>query len=522
MILTILLGILLLGGLLAWLSERWGAYWPRWIALITLLISLGIGLGLWLIGPEHRFLSEYGVWFAKLSVPWISRFGIQFHVGADGLSLLLILLTSFLGITAVIASWTEITQRVGFFHFNLLWVLTGVVGVFVSLDLFLFFVFWEMMLVPMYLLISIWGHEHRAYAALKFFLFTQAGGLLMLISILAVGIAHYHQHEFITFDYFHLLQLTLPPSTQLWMFAGFFAAFAVKLPVVPLHTWLPDAHTEAPTGGSVILAGLLLKTGGYGLLRFAVPLFPDAAQTVAPMVMGLGVVGILYGAMMAFAQTDLKRLIAYSSIAHLGFVLLGIFAWNSQALQGTIMQMLAHGISTGALFVLAGALQERLHTRDMNEMGGLWDIVPKLAGITMFFVMASLGIPGLGNFIGEFLVLLGTYRVNIPLAALATLGIVAAAIYSLTLMQRTFHGPNINGWQIPDLSRRSLVLLGAMIIIQTWWGLYPHPILQTARLTLDRLQVIVAKEQVETALTSRTAPMGSPSTTGLPRLSVDR
>ena len=277
------------------------------------------------------------------------------------------------------------------------------------------------------------------------------------------------------------------PSTAMWLMLGFFAAFAVKLPAVPFHTWLPDAHTEAPTAGSVILAGLLLKTGAYGLLRFAIPLFPEAARTFAPVAMGLGVVSILYGAILAFAQTDLKRLVAYTSVSHLGFVLLGVFAWNELALQGAVMQMICHGLSTGALFILVGALQERIHTRDIRRMGGLWSVMPKMGAVGLFFAMASLGLPGLGNFVGEFLVLVGSYQVSVPMTVLATLGLVAATVYSLSLVQRTFHGENREGWAAPDLSARDLAIFGVMIVLLVWLGLYPQPVLSTAEPALKSL-----------------------------------
>ena len=491
MMLAGMIAVLLLGGVLAWRAERVGPVWPRWIALGALGLDLLLSLVLW-FQPMDVPPGRTASWLASWQIPWVPRFGISLYLAMDGLSLLLVLLTCVLGLAAVVASWSEIRKRIGFFHFNLLWVLAGVMGVFLALDLFLFFVFWEVMLVPMYLLISLWGHERRAYAALKFFLFTQAGGLLMLIAILAIFITYYRQTGIMTFDYFRLLDTTFAPRTELWLMLGFFAAFAVKLPVVPLHPWLPDAHTEAPTGASVILAGLLLKTGAYGLLRFAVPLFPHAAQAFAPIAMSLAVIGILYGALLAFAQSDFKRLIAYSSIAHLGFVLLGIYAWNSQALQGAVVAMLAHGLSTGALFILAGALQERLHTRDMRRMGGLWSVMPKLAGFSLFFAMASLGLPGLANFIGEFLILLGAYRANVPLAILATIGLVGAALYSLILIQRTFHGRNTESWQAPDLSHAQITTLGVMIILTIWIGLYPQPILSTAQPALTALQAITA------------------------------
>jgi NADH-quinone oxidoreductase subunit M len=491
MMLAGMIVVLLLAGVLAWWAERAGPLWPRWVALGALGLDLLLSLVTWL-HPMDVPAGRADSWLASWQIPWIPRFGIGLHLAMDGLSLLLVLLTCVLGLAAVVASWSEIRKRIGFFHFNLLWVLGGVMGVFLALDLFLFFVFWEVMLVPMYLLISLWGHERRAYAALKFFLFPQAGGLLMLIAILAVSITHYRQTGVMTFDYFRLLDTTFEPRAELWLMLGFFAAFAVKLPVVPLHPWLPDAHTEAPTGASVILAGLLLKTGAYGLLRFAVPLFPHAAQHFAPIAMSLAVIGILYGAVLAFAQSDFKRLIAYSSIAHLGFVLLGIYAWNSQALQGAVVAMLAHGLSTGALFILAGALQERLATRDMRRMGGLWSVMPKLAGFSLFFAMASLGLPGLANFIGEFLILMGAYRVNIPLAVVATIGLIGAALYSLILIQRTFHGPNTENRQAPDLSRAHLAALGALTALTIGLGLYPQPVLNIAQPAVTDLQAIAA------------------------------
>lgn len=490
----------LLAGPLAWLSERRGPHWPRFISLGALSLDLALTLGMW---PSDRDPSAPSSepWISALMVPWIPRWGISIHLGIDGISLLLIALTGLLGIMAVFASWTEIRDRVGFFHLNVLWVITGVIGVFLALDLFLFFVFWEVMLVPMYFLINIWGHEHRIYAATKFFLFTQAGSLLLLIAIVGLTILHARQTGVLTFDYQDLLDTRLDPTVAMWLMLGFFAAFAVKLPVVPFHSWLPDAHTEAPTGGSVLLAGLLLKTGAYGLLRFTIPLFPEASHSFAPIAFALAVVGILYGAVLAFAQHDLKRLVAYSSISHLGFVLLGLYAWNGLALRGAVMQMLAHGISSGALFMLAGALQERLHTRDMRQLGGLWAAIPKMAAIALFFAIASLGLPGLGNFVGEFLVLVGSYQVTIIGTVLATLGLVASVIYSLALMQRTFYGPVESPHpgrptdfsnQVPDLSRPARVMFGVMIALQVWLGLYPRPVLTIAGSSIEHLQASTA------------------------------
>jgi NADH-quinone oxidoreductase subunit M len=491
MTLVLLIGILVIGGLLAWAGERRGTRWPRWISLSALAIDLALASALAVRSSGGVALAGGGAWLAEVRWAWIPDWGIGFHLAADGFSLVLVLLTLFLGILSVGASWTEIRERVGFFHFNLLWVLAGVLGVFLALDLFLFYFFWELMLVPMYFLIAIWGHENRTYAAIKFFLFTQASGLLMLVAILGLVFVHHGASGVYSFEYADLLGTAMRPATGMWLFLGFLVAFAVKLPAVPFHTWLPDAHTEAPTAGSVVLAGLLLKTGAYGLLRFALPLFPAAARAFAPVGMALGVAGILYGAVLAFAQDDLKRLVAYTSVSHMGFVLLGIFAGNDPALQGVVMQMLCHGVSTGALFILVGALQERIHTRDLGHMGGLWSVAPRLGGVAMLFALASLGLPGLGNFVAEFLILLGTFRVNLTLAVLASLGLVAATLYALRLIQRAFHGPRLGGERPPDLTVRDMTILTAMMVAILWLGLYPQPVFDAATPALQRVQQAV-------------------------------
>jgi NADH-quinone oxidoreductase subunit M len=365
--------------------------------------------------------------------------------------------------------------------------LAGINGVFLALDLFLFYFFWEVMLVPMYFLIGIWGHEQRIYAAIKFFLFTLASGLLMLLAILGVYVIHGRTTGVWTFDFPQLLGTSFDPHVAMWLMLGFFVGFAVKLPAVPFHNWLPDAHTEAPTAGSVILAGLLLKTGAYGLIRFVVPLFPAAVERFAPVAMTLGVIGIVYGALVAFSQTDLKRLVAYTSVSHMGFVLLGIFAWNELALQGTVMQMICHGISTGALFILVGMLYERIHTRDMGSMGGLWTAVPRMGAMAMVFAMASLGLPGLGNFVGEFLVLFGAFRAHIPLAIIATVGVVFATIYSLWIVQRAFHGPRPDEKVLPDLTARETLVLAVLVMAIVWLGLFPQPVFDTARPVFEEM-----------------------------------
>jgi len=497
MILAWLIIVPIMGGLLAWFLDRWNPKGPRWISLLALAINLVLTLGLWAKHFGQAELPPYGGWPVEVDRTWIPQFGISFHLGMDGLSLLLVLLTSFLGIMAVAASWTEIQDRVGFFHFNVMWILAGITGVFLALDLFLFYFFWEMMLIPMYFLIALWGHENRIYASIKFFIFTQVSGLLMLLAILGLYFLHGYQTGIFTFNYEQLLGTSMTAATARWLMLGFFIAFAVKLPAVPVHSWLPDAHTEAPTAGSVILAGLLLKTGAYGLLRFVVPLFPGAALDFAPVAMGLAVIGILYGALLAFAQTDLKRLVAYTSISHMGFVLLGAFAWNELALQGVVMQVLSHGISTGALFILVGALQERIHTRDLGRMGGLWATVPRMGGVALLFALASLGLPGLGNFVGEFLVLQGTYPVSARMTVLAAVGLVTATVYSLGMIQRAFHGPNQEGWKLPDLSGREMAILATLVIVLVGLGLYPQPVLDTTRQALNSFRASVPPTRAE-------------------------
>ena len=485
MILVALIGILFLGGVLAWLSERLDSKLPRVIALAALLLDLVLMLTL--LGGD----SADGGWIVALNVQWLPRFGISFHLAVDGLSLLLLLLTAFLGVIAVGSAWSEITERSGFFYFNLLWTLAGVLGVFTALDLFLFFFFWEVMLIPMYFIIAIWGYENKNYAAMKFFLFTQVTGMLMLVSILTLAYFHYVQFGFFSFDYFDLLKVNTSSTIEMWIMLGFFVAFTTKLPIVPFHSWLPDAHSQAPTAGSVILAGVLLKTGAYGLIRFAVPLFPEASLNFAPIAMALAALSILYCAKMAFAQTDLKRLIAYTSVSHMGFVLLGIYAWNEIALQGAVMTMLAHGLSAAALFMLAGSLQHRIHSRDMRDMGGFWAKVPRMSAVALFFSIAALGMPGLGNFIGEFLALLGAFRSNLPMTVIATFGLIFASVYSLWVIQKIFHGEYSNSKfddsDLTDLNRRELAYFGAMILGLVWMGMYPQSFLDLSAAALQEL-----------------------------------
>ncbi|MFT4519389.1 MAG: NADH-quinone oxidoreductase subunit M [Halioglobus sp.] len=496
MSMLILILLLLGGGVAAWQVERVSVDLPRWVALATVAVTLLYLLGVIAGMPAEQFQlttdpSDSASWLIHLKLDWIPRFGISFELAMDGLSLLLIILTLLLGLVAIASSWTEINFKSGLFQANLLWTLAGVCGVFLALDMFLFFLFWEVMLIPMYLLIAIWGHEKKSYAAMKFFIFTQVSGLLMLLSIVILAWQGAASGA-ISFSYFDLLGTQFEGPIAWVTMLGFFLAFTVKLPGFPFHTWLPDAHTQAPTAGSVLLAGILLKTGAYGLLRFCIPLFPEISAQFAPVAMGLGVVGVIYGAVLAFSQTDFKRLVAYSSVSHMGFVLLGLYAWNSLALQGAVMQMVAHGVSTAALFMMAGALQQRLHTRDMTKMGGLWHQAPRMGACAMFFALASLGLPGVGNFVAEFLVLAGLFAVYPIICAVAALGLITAAVYSLWMMQQAFQGAPNEELQMPDFQTREMLAMAAMIIALIWLGLYPQPVLDLTQPVLDGLQGFVA------------------------------
>jgi NADH-quinone oxidoreductase subunit M len=488
MILFFLLLWLLAGGLLAWGAGARRPVLARWISLFFLAVQTAVLIVLWVRSVAPSGVPAAGVWWVEADAPWIPQIGTSLHFGLDGLSLMLCLLTSVLGIFSVAASWKGITERVAFFHFNLLWSLSALTGIFLAIDLLVFYFFWELILVPLYLLIGIWGHERRTYAALKFFIFTQAGGLFLLLATVGLYLIHGANTGTYTFDYAQLIGTAVPAGTAFALMLGFALAYGVKLPSLPVHSWLPDAHAEAPTAGSVILAGLVLKAGAYGFLRFLGPLFPDAVRAAAPWGMALGIAGILYGALLAFAQTDLKRMIAYTSISHMGFVMLAAFAGNALALQGAVIIILSHGLSTGALFFMAGALQDRLHTRDLNRMGGLWSVIPRMGGFGLFFALASLGLPGLGNFVGELLVLLGTYAVSPWAAFFATLGFIAAMVYSLWLVQRVFAGPYTGAGSLPDLDRREFAVFAAQALALLWLGLYPQPVLDSVNPALEKIR----------------------------------
>jgi len=505
MMLALLVIIPLAGGFLAWILGHWDPRWSRWTALASSLAGLGLASAIWARHLGESSAVTTGAWVEEVDVAWIPQLGVRFHLAVDGLSLIMLMLTFALTALAVASSWKGITARVGMFHFHIMWAAAGLAGVFMALDLFLFYFFFEMMLVPVYFLIALWGHERRVKAAVKFFIFTQAAGLLMLVAIIGLYFIHGRATGSYTFNYVQLLGTSLSSRAGFWLMLGFFLAFAVKLPAPPLHSWLPDAHTQAPTAGSVILAGLLIKVGAYGMMRFMFPLFPDASLRFANIGMALGVVGILYGALLAFAQTDLKRLVAYTSISHMGFVIVGVFAWNELALQGVILQIVCHAFSTGGLFMMAGALEERLGTRDMTEMGGLWALLPRFGGVSMVLSMAALGLPALGNFVAEFLILAGTYRVNRPVAIIASLGLILATVYALWMIQKVFHGRAVpddahlasHGRRLADLSAREIAMMAACVIVVLWLGLYPQTFIRTSKPAVDSLQQLTIQSRPE-------------------------
>ncbi len=454
------------------LIRRFALIWT----LITFVLSLGFVIGFRPNDPGFQFTE---------SRPWIPQIGVGYEVGIDGISLLLIILTTGLMPLAMLSSYKAIADRVKEYYLFMLLLETGMIGVFVSLDLFLFYVFWEVTLVPMYFLIGIWGGKRRVYAAVKFFLYTMAGSLLMLLAILYLGINGG------TFSLPELLANTswLRGAPEMALFIGFAIAFAIKVPMWPFHSWLPDAHVEAPTAGSVILAGVLLKMGTYGFLRFNLPLFPNASREAAPVIAALAIIGIIYGAIVSFAQTDVKKLVAYSSVSHLGFVMLGIFALNAQGIQGALLQMVNHGISTGALFLLVGFVYERRHTREMGEFGGLWKILPIYGSIMLVIALSSMGLPGLNGFVGEFTVLLGTWAANPVWAALAALGVILAAVYILTMFQKMFMGETRNeeNKHLFDLSRRELWVIVPLVIFVFIIGIYPAPFFNTMTASVNGL-----------------------------------
>lgn len=507
-----LIAIPLIAGFLCWLVEKKNARLSRWVALFGMTLTFVLSLMLYAkgdFGVLNAGNADNLPWAATFKLPWMPVFGIKFSLAMDGLSLLMIILTAFLGIMAVGCSWGEIKHRVGFFHLNLLWSLGGVIGVFLAIDLFLFFFFWEMMLLPIYFLIALWGHDVRdtsgnvlkpkSAAATKFFIYTQASGLIMFIGISMLVLVSFAQTGMLSFDYHDLLGVSLGDWEYVIMLC-FFIGFAVKLPIFPLHGWLPDAHAQAPTAGSVDLAGILIKTAAFGLLRFVIPLFPNASAQFAPVAITLGMIGVFYGAFLAFAQTDIKRLLAYTSVSHMGFVVLAIYAGTLVSLQGLMVQMLAHGLSSAALFIMAGQIYERLHTRDMTVMGGMWGQFRCLAPFMMFFCAALLGIPGTGNFIGEILILMGSFQAYPIISVLLTVSFVWAGLYALILIHKALFGDNTTphlhtlyqakddtAKPLRDLGRRELSLLGVLVVGLIWLGLYPQPVLDKSKQAMHHI-----------------------------------
>jgi NADH-quinone oxidoreductase subunit M len=465
---------------------------PRLVALVTFAAEFVISLGLW-----WSYAPGTSAWGARVDVPWISAWGIRFTVGVDGIGVMMVLMTTFIMLLAVLGSWTSIRRRTHSYYALLLVITTGMLGVFLSLDLFLFYVMWEVMLIPMYFLIGIWGGERRMYASIKFFIYTMVGSMLMLAAIVYLGyLARNPLTGVPNFSYDTIVYtVEIPAHTALWLFGAFFMAFAIKVPMFPFHTWLPDAHVEAPTAGSVVLASIMLKLGTFGFIRLALPLFPSAAlnPTVRSIILVLAVVGILYGALVSMVQPDFKKLVAYSSVSHLGFVMLGIFALTVQSLQGAVLVMINHAISTGALFFLIGMMYERRHTRAIADYGGIAKVVPMFAALLTLVTFSSIGVPGTNGFVGEFLVLLGSFKTEPVLSLIATFVIIFSAAYLLWAIQRILFNPltKPENAAMRDLNGRELLLMIPLVACILWLGVYPQPVLKRMEPASARLVRLV-------------------------------
>jgi NADH-quinone oxidoreductase subunit M len=476
---------------------------PRIVATVVFALEFVLSLGLW-----WAFDPSVGGWQQRFDVRWIPTWGARFTLGIDGFALMMVLLTTFIMLLAVVGSWSSIRRKVGAYYAFMLMLTTGMLGVFMALDLFLFYAMWEVMLIPMYFIIGIWGGPRRVYASLKFFVYTFLGSLLMLVGIIYLGLAAQNGNGVPNFSYDAIVATAhISPTAALWLFGAFFLAFAVKVPMFPLHTWLPDAHVEAPTGGSVVLASIMLKLGAFGFLRLAVPLVPGAAMnpTVRMIVLVLAVIGIVYGALVSLVQPDFKKLVAFSSVSHLGFVMLGIFALTVQSVQGALMVMINHGLSTGALFLLIGMIYERRHTRLMDDFGGIARVVPMFAAMLTFVTLCSIAVPGTNGFIGEFLVLLGSFRTYPVLSLIATTVIITAAAYLLWAIQRILFNPldkPVNE-HIPDLNRRELAVMIPLVAAMLWIGVYPAPILRRMQPAAEQfVRTIETRAAVSTASAS--------------------
>jgi NADH-quinone oxidoreductase subunit M len=498
MLLTVIVFLPLLGALLVLLAGGRGdrpdrESVVRTVALLASLVEFVATLYLWMhfnpASGDFQFVERRA---------WLPQFGITYHMGVDGISLFLIVLTGFLTPLALLSSWLSVHKSVKLFSFFMLALETAMLGVFVSLDLFLFYLFWDAMLIPMYFLIGIWGYERRIYAAIKFILYTMAGSVLMLVAIIGLAWAHAAASGQPSFDLLDLYALHLPASTEKWFFFAFTIAFAIKVPLFPFHTWLPDAHVEAPTAGSVILAGVLLKMGTYGLIRFSFPLFPNAANNYAPYLAVLAVIGIVYGALVAMVQPDMKKLVAYSSVSHLGFVVLGLCALNMNGVQGGVYQMLNHGVSTGGLFMLVGMLSDRRHTRLIAEFGGLKAVMPRLVAAFLLVTLASIALPTMNGFIGEFLILLGAFAWNHALTAVAATGVILSAVYMLWMFQRVNYGTvtNEKNRALPDLSPREWAMMVPTIAMCIFMGIFPNvflrPMEASVRKVVDQVHGVSA------------------------------
>jgi NADH-quinone oxidoreductase subunit M len=478
-VLTILVFLPLLGSILVlFLGRRETAC--RWTSLGVALADLLLAAFVFTLNLRPQSGSA-GKWLLVEDHRWVESLGIHYSLGLDGISLVLVTLTAFLTVLCVLVSWKEIHVRVGTFHFFLLFMESSIMGVFLAIDLFLFYLFWEIQILPMFFLIGVWGHEERIYATVKFILFTLAGSLFMLIALIGLYLIHGSQTGQYTFSLYPLIETPVAGPTGFWLYGAFLLAFAIKIPIVPVHTWLPDAHTQAPTAGSVILAGLLLKTGAYALLRFAFPLFPVAAKISVPLLLVLGLIGLFYAAWIALAQKDIKRLVAYSSISHLGLVVIGIAVWNTMTLSGAALQMINHGLTTSALFILVGMLDERIHSREVVDFGGLWKKMPAFSAFFLFFGLAALGLPGLNNFVGEFLVLVGAVRAWPLVTALGFAGLVFTVIYILTVVQKTVfeeaRGQCVREQDLPDITFREALILGPLVAAVLFIGFHPQPLL---------------------------------------------